>query len=342
VLVVAAPGAIAGNVFAVLADYRSRRVIAAGGAFGFAAALAVFGLAHSFVLLLLAGFAYGCASTAMCDASEIALVDIAGEDSSAQISRTFLFGAFGDLLGPLLLIGVATAGLSWRIAFGAGAAISAIYAIWLACMPFPAPPPRRSEHSARAGLAAIVRNPQVWYLGILALLLGPLDEDALAFLIAYLEHDHGLTPAGATAIALVSIVGSLLGFISTSRRGYRPAPHALRNHATVLAVATIAAVAVGNIAAIVVAELVFGFAVARYWIALKTRIVELYPGQVGTMNAVVSTIEFSGFLLPLVAGRLADSFGVRAGFGLTAVIACVTLTFVVAGERRQASRERAI
>ena len=43
-LVAAAPGAIAGTVFSVLADYRSRRVIAAGGAFGFAAALAVYGL----------------------------------------------------------------------------------------------------------------------------------------------------------------------------------------------------------------------------------------------------------------------------------------------------------
>ncbi len=40
VLVAAAPGAIAGNVFSVLADYRSRRVIASGGAFGFAVALA--------------------------------------------------------------------------------------------------------------------------------------------------------------------------------------------------------------------------------------------------------------------------------------------------------------
>ena len=58
-LVAAAPGAITGNVFAVLADYRSRRVIATGGAFGFAAALAGFALAPTWLGLVAASFALG-------------------------------------------------------------------------------------------------------------------------------------------------------------------------------------------------------------------------------------------------------------------------------------------
>jgi predicted MFS family arabinose efflux permease len=343
VFTVAAMGAIAGNVFSVLADFRSRRVIASGGAFGFAAALTFFGLAQSFALLLLAAFVYGCASTAMCDATEVALVDIAGEERAAQISRTFLLGAAGDLLGPLLLIGVAAAGLSWRVAFGLGAAVVAAYAIWLVSCRFPPPPARRADDSVRAGLGPIVRNPEVWYFGILAMFLGPMDEDALAFLISYLERDHGLTAAAATGIALVSVAGSVVGFLSTSRAGYRPAPQAMRNQALVLAMATLAAVAVRSIAVIVVAEFVFGVAIARYFIALKTRIVALYPDRVGAVNAVVSTIEFSGFVLPLCAGRIADAYGVRAGFGFSALVACASLALILArGRARQARSERAI
>jgi predicted MFS family arabinose efflux permease len=343
VLVAAAPGAILGNGFAVLADFRSRRVIAAGGAFGFAAALATFGLSHSFLVIVVASVVLGCASSAMCDATEVALVDLAGAEPASQISRSFLFGAVGDLLAPALLIAAAAAGVSWRITFAVGAATCAIYGVWLASCRFPPPPPRVHGESVRNALGPIIRDRRVWYFGALALLLGPLDEDTFAFLLAYLQRDVGVSSAVATAIASASIVGALVGFVTTSRRGYRPPARALRSEAIVIAVSLIAAVVVGNLAVLAMAELVFGFAVARYWIALKTQIVQLNPQRVGSVNAVVSTIEFSGFLLPVLAGRLADTFGVRAGFGFSAVIAVVTVGLIVAfDDRVQARSARAI
>ncbi len=68
----------------------------------------------------------------------------------------------------------------------------------------------------------------------------------------------------------------------------------------------------------------------------------LYPDRVGSVQAVVSTIEYSAFLLPVLAGRLSDSVGVRAGFGLSAVVAGCALGLIVVVERRQANSERAI
>ena len=56
----------------------------------------------------------------------------------------------------------------------------------------------------------------------------------------------------------------------------------------------------------------------------------------------MSTIEYSAFLLPVFAGRLADTIGVRAGFALSAVVAVVTLGLIVVVERAQASKARAI
>jgi MFS family permease len=342
VLVAAAPGAIVGNVFAVLADFRSRRVIAAGGALCFAASLAVFGIAHSFVGLLLASFVLGCASSAMCDATEVALVDLAGDAPASQLSRSSLFGAAGDLLGPALLIGIAAAGLSWRLAFTIGAATVALYGVWLASCRFPPPPPRTENDSVRAAMAPILRDRRVWYFGILAMLLGPLDEDALAFMISYLENDVHVSTAIATSIASASIVGALFGFLTTSRPGYRPPDRTMLNESIVIAISLVAAVAFRAVVIIVVAEFVFGYAVARYWIALKTRIVGLYPQRVGSVNAVVSTIEYSGFLLPILAGRLADEFGIRAGFGFSALVGVLTVVLIATCDRRvQAERAQA-
>ena len=185
-LVAAAPGAIAGTVFSVLADYRSRRVIAAGGAFGFAAALAVYGLAPSFPMLVVASFVLGCAATALCDATELALVDVSGDDAPAAVSRSHLFGAVGDLLGPVVLIVATATGIGWRGAFLVCAVLVLAYAIWIATLPIPAP--RAHEHErARDGLREVVRDRRVWFCAMVALLLGPLDEPFLAFLIADLE-----------------------------------------------------------------------------------------------------------------------------------------------------------
>jgi MFS family permease len=164
--------------------------------------------------------------------------------------------------------------------------------------------------------------------------LGPLDEDALAFLIAYLENDVHVSTAVATSIASASIVGALFGFLTTSRAGYRPPARAMLHESIVIAVSLVAAVAFRSIAIIVVAEFVFGYAVARYWIALKTRIVGLYPQRVGSVNAVVSTIEYSGFLLPILAGRLADEWGIRAGFGFSAFVGVVMVVLIATCDRR--------
>lgn len=341
VLVAATPGAIAGNVFPVLADRRSRRVIASGGAFGFAAALATFGIASSFPVLVTASFALGMASTAMVDAAEVALVDVAGAEVSAQISRSSLAGAVGDLLGPALLVTVAASGASWRVAFLAGAVITASYGCWLAASPLPPPPDRRDGERTGDGVRIVLRDRRVRYLGVLAMLLGPLDEDFLAFLIAYLERGRNLSPALATTAATASVVGMLVGFASTSRAGYRESRSTLRDHAAATAVAAVVAAAVPSVPVVATAVFVFGFAVARSWIALKTRIVATHPGRVGAVHAVVSTIEFGGFVLPLLAGALADAFGVRAGFAFSAAIAVVMFLVVLAGGR-QASSERAI
>ena len=156
VLVLAAPGGILGNVFPVLADHYSRRAIAVGGAFGYAAGLLAFGVGRSFAVLACASFAIGFCATALINGSELALVDLAGADVDG-IPRAcgVLFGTAGGLLGPLLLIGAAATGFGWRGAFVACALMMAAYGAWLACSPAPAATRAPAPPSRAAALARI-------------------------------------------------------------------------------------------------------------------------------------------------------------------------------------------
>src|ERR1700712_4253534 len=98
VLALGAPGAILGHVFPVFGDHYSRRVIAAGGAFGYGASLCAFAAGPNFGVLACASFAIGFFATAVISGTELALVDAAGSAVTAYLARAVLFGTAGGLL----------------------------------------------------------------------------------------------------------------------------------------------------------------------------------------------------------------------------------------------------
>ena len=165
VLALGAPGAIVGNIFPVLGDHYSRRVIAAGGAFGYAATLCAFAVGSSFGVLAGASFAMGFCATAVISGTELALVDVAGDAVTAYFARGVLFGTAGGLLGPTVLIAATATGSGWRGAFLVCAVMMAAYGTWLACLPLPRPRPSASTDRGRRprhGLAPVLRDLRVW------------------------------------------------------------------------------------------------------------------------------------------------------------------------------------
>jgi predicted MFS family arabinose efflux permease len=149
VLALVAPGALFGTVFAVAADRGSRRAIASGGTFAFAACMAAFASGASFAVLAVAAFAMGAASTAMVDAAEVALVDLAGDDLRPALARANLLATIGDVLGPALVAAVALVGLSWRAAFWVAAVALAAYGVVLAAADLPGPTRGADEDGER-------------------------------------------------------------------------------------------------------------------------------------------------------------------------------------------------
>ena len=329
VLAAIAPGALAGGVFAAAADRYSRRVISAGGAFGFALALALFAFGGSFAVLAAGAFLMGMASTAMVDAAEVALVDLAGEDLRRYLARSNLLATVGDLLGPALLAGAVVAGLSWRAAFGVGAVAMTVYALALAGAPLP-PPPRVAggddECGSRPGLVAVLRDPAVWVLGAIGLLMVPFDEPLVGFTVALLEQERGASPAAATVVAFIGISGGVLAFTVLARRLEAVDDRRLLiGSVAAMAGGAVTIAVVPVLAVVAVAGLVTAIGLSLAWLAVQHRSLLLRPGQVGTTKAVLGAIESTGAALPVAIGIVADRAGLTWAVGSFGIVGLVLL-----------------
>lgn len=329
VLVAAAPGSIVGGVFSALADYRSRRLIASGGAFGFAASLLTFAFGHSFAALAGASFVLGAAATAMVHACEVALIDLAGDRLEQAIGSASLFGAAGDLLGPLALVVTAALGWSWRTPFVVGAVLCAAYGVWLAMLPLPRPAQVDHHTGAFRATFALLRDPAIWRFGLVGVLFVQLDEAYLAFVIAYLRRGQHLSAAGATLTASAIVVGTIVGFMTAARRARRgSARRALQQTSAVLAVSSLGIALLPGSILVAGCGLAFGFASARFWVVFHALVLRHRPGRAGSVTAVVGNLEMLGFGLPIAIGAMADAHGLRAGLVCYAAVPVALLLVV--------------
>ena len=336
VLALIAPGALAGTVFAVAADRGSRRTIASGGTFAFAACMAAFASGESFVVLAAAAFLMGAASTAMVDAAEVALVDLAGDDLRPALARANLLGTLGDVLGPALVVAVAAIVLSWRVPCWVGAVALAVYGFVLAAADLPGPAPDAAGEGGRPSsfrvLVGVVRDGRVWLVGLMSLLMGPFDEALLGFTIALLQRERGASLAGATLVALIGVSGGLLTFTVLARRLREvPAGRLLVVSGLTMTLGALMIAFLGAPVAVAAGAFVADVGLNLGWLALQHRTLTLRPGQVGSTKAVVSTIEFGGAAVPIAIGAVADSTGLVTAVGLYAVLGLVFTALALAG-----------
>ena len=346
VLAAIAPGALAGGAFAAAADRYSRRAISAGGAFGFALALVMFALGDSFAVLAAGAFVMGMASTAMVDAAEVALVDIAaGDDLRRWLARSNLLATVGDLLGPALVAGAVLLGLSWRAAFWVGAGLMGLYALALARAPLP--PPSRAvaeddgvDGASRPGFTAVLRDPAVWVMGLIGLLMVPFDEPLVGFTIALLEQERGASPAVATVIAFAGIAGGVLAFTVLARRFEGVADdRLLMGSVSAMAGGALVIAVVPVLAVVALAGLAVAIGLSLAWLALQHRSLVLRPGQVGATKAVLGAIESTGAWLPMAIGALADRAGLTWAVGSFGIVGAVLMALSW-WDGRRATRRR--
>jgi predicted MFS family arabinose efflux permease len=317
---------LVGGVFGVLADRHSRKLIAAGGALGYSAGLLLFAASTNFPMLVLAIALMGLAGDATVRATDVALVDVAGDRIELAVARATLLGTIGDLAGPALLAVCLAMGLGWRAAFVAAGLGMAGYGLLLASQPLPDPGPWARAPSPdgtrpRGEVVAVLRDRRVFRLGLLAALVDVFDEPFLAFAIAYLVATRGQSAGVATLTAGVGLAG-----------GVAAAAWASRVERSEITPSAVGALLVGGVGAIVLAThpvvaavgaAGVGAAVNLAWISLEARVLSLRPGQAGTTSAVVSAVGQVAVLVPLAAGLVADGAGVTTALLLYLAMAVV-------------------
>lgn len=321
---------VVGGVFGVLADRHSRRAIAAGGAFGYAAGLILFAAGGHFATLVVAVTLMGVAGDALIRATDVALVDVAGDRLELAVARGTLLATVGDLMGPALLAACLATGVGWRGAFGVAGAGMAAYGALLAVQPLPGPARHADGRSPGPdGVAtgtrladdvlAVVRDPRTLRLGLLSALVDVFDEPFIAFAIAYLTSSRGHPPSVAILAAGLGLAGGLVAAAWASRAD-RPPP-APRPVAALLVAGVGAMVAAPHPVVAAGAAACVGAAVNLAWISLETRILGLRPGQAGTTSAVVSAIGQVAVGVTFAAGVLADGGGLGSVMALYVVLA---------------------
>ncbi len=337
-------GAIAGSGFTVLADTRSRRVIATIGGYGYAASIATFGLGHSPAVLALGAIGIGMFSTALVDAIEISLVDVAGDRLEVLLARINLGATIGDFIGPVVLASITAFGGSWRTALIVSAIAMAAFATIVAAAPLPAPgsvphvDDGGSDDEADSpelprGLPAIVavlRAPSVWWAGLLGAGLVALDESYLGFIIAGFEEERGTTPAVSVALGSSSVVGAAIASIWLARRTpfWEPRRRMIAT-ALVMAVAAALFAVLPTLWLPTLAILVFDAAMIGFWLPLQALALRLVPGRAGTTKAVIGAIEMLGLLIPVGIGALADSTDLQVGLLAYAVVPTAMLALTL-------------
>ncbi len=334
------PGAIAGSAAVLFADRRSRRVLATAGAATYAGALALFAAATNSWMLVSGGFAVGFGATLLVDTVEVALAHLAGGDGSRlerALARVNVAAGVGDLAAPLIVAAAAARGWSWRVPLWFTAVAAAGYATLVAATPLPAPAvPVAPGHGRPArpqpGARELARRRSVWRAGACGALLVALDESFVAFVIAYLRHDDGMSTAHATVIAAVFVGGGLTAAAGLARTD-RPRTPSRRRRALRTAAATMLAgavlLAIWPLPAVIACcGFVIGAATVAFWVPFHAATLQLVPGRAAIVTALVGTIEMAGLAAAPVIGAVSDAWGLRAGLGAYCLLPAL-LVFLV-------------
>jgi MFS family permease len=322
ILTLTAVGGIAGSGFTVLADTHSRRAIATIGGYGYAASIATFGLGRSPWVLAIGAVGVGVFSTALVDAIEVAVVDVAGDHLESLLARINVGATVGDIIGPMVLAGIALAGGSWRVAFMVSAIIMAMFATLVAFAPIP--PPQRDHddgHTPFSATLARFRDPRVWWAGMLGAGLVALDESYLGFIIAGFERDRGTSRGVAVVLGSSSVLGTAASSLWHSRRTMVHAPLArMRAAAAAMAITALLFAVLPTLWLPTIAAFAFDVAMIGFWLPLQAMTLRFVPGRTGSTKAAIGAIEMLGLLIPIGIGAIADHAGLRAGLMAYAVV----------------------
>lgn len=312
-------GLLGTPVGGLAADFVDRRKLLAGGAFAYAASMALFGLSDSFWVMTVAALAWGASGDPFTHPTDVVLTELDPDMLETNIARGNFLGSLGDILSPLTVALVFALGLDWRILMFVGAVGMAAYGIWFLTLDIPPIKERANGHTPWSSLVSVARDRRVILGSLVITLFSTLDEPFAAFVILFLRDD-GYSATTANVVAMAFFVASALGFLLVPWLTRRFSARGIRLGLALLMLAGVLAVVSGLIGLLTVGLFVTGAAGAAFYSIVYAGLLRLRPGQVGATGTVSSYIDTLALAFPPLVGATADAAGLQAGLALYALI----------------------
>lgn len=314
---------------------RRRRLAILGGGVIFVLTLLAVASARSFAVLLAAFVAFYPASGAFVSLTQAELMDTWPDRHAQVMARWELAGSTGAVAGPLLLIGVLTAGGGWRDAYLILAALAAV--TWLgSCGQGPGPGPAAvldteaadgRPWTARAHeVLAALRNWDTLRWLVLLQVADLLVDVFTGFLALYLVDVGHLRPAIA-ALAIAIRLGAALGGGAALVVVLERAGDLAVLRATAIAAALLypGFLLVPGVAPKLVILAALSAATAPWYPLLQARLYGSLPGRSSVAVTLSSAAALAGGLGPLAVGLAAQGFGLPWALAGLAVVPVVVL-----------------
>ena len=316
-----------------LIDRLGRRPVLMAGAGLLALGTLAVTAAGTLPLVLLAAFVAGTGHGSLDVSSNILIGEVFTSRRSAALNLLNAFFGFGAVLGP------AAASLALRLWHTALPALwlgSALMLLQLVLIPRLAEAPRPIPSPAQAGgqpgfLAALLRSPVFWTLGLLLLIYVGVENGMSSWTTTYLARTTTLElSVGALASAgfwLALSGGRIVGAIM----GVRLSPHTMLLITLVgaLAAGALLAASGGNALLTVLAVLLTGFFYGPVFPTVVAIATTSFRRATGTAAGLVLAMgSLGGALLPWLQGVLLERAGPEASVVLVALAALAMLAFL--------------
>jgi FSR family fosmidomycin resistance protein-like MFS transporter len=306
-------GSIAEIFLGIVADVCGRRVLVLGGGIAFVSALMLTAASHSFLVLLAAFILFNPASGAFVSLSQASLMDSDPARHEHNMARWALAGSLGMVIGPITLSGAVALGASWRSVFFALTllALLLLRLAWRFSFQTDSAEdrPLSFAESARNALIAFRRRDVLRWLLLLQFSNLMLDVPN-GFLALYFVDAVGVSESkAALAVAVWTGVGLTSDFLLIPLLERVRGLSYLRLSAFIVALLFPAFLLAPGFALKLAIVGLLGLMNAGWYSILKAQLYASMPGQSGAVMAVSSLFEFTGGLIPLALGVLAEQYG---------------------------------
>lgn len=327
-------GSLVGSPLEALADHGRRRTSVLAGSLGLAAALGAFAVSSGFTALAVACLTMGPCSGLVVSPVEAALAERDAAGLERLLGVQHALATIGGVVGPVLLGTAAATGVGWRPVFGFSAVTVALFGLLAASAALDDPPPNPladapthggSSGARRSGWRLVLRR-DVLAVAVADLLLGALDEPFLAFAVARAARSGAGADGRQQILAGTVFVGGLVASAAVGRFGIGRRGRKLG--AALLLGGTLLAAGCASPLALAAATLAVGAGLGLAWAAVHHRLLTVVPGRAGTVAAVSGVVGAGAGAFPVLAGMVADRFGLGAAlvvfFGAAAAFAALS------------------